>query len=233
MLSVDKNILEISSKGCDIRNAILLCSSGVDSLAMTHYFLSKNPLNAKYTVIHFNHNLREENKLMAESCQKFIDDIFPNTYYWSILNTNKDLKTEDDFRKFRISKLRELFFVNKMLVFTAHHLDDCVESYLLNTIRGHPEYLPIPFYTDINNRKSFIRLCKPFLFNRKKDFIAYAIKHDIYKYVVEDSTNKVVKGSRRNLMRNEIIPILEREKVGLHTIVSKRMKKRLMIDMLG
>jgi tRNA(Ile)-lysidine synthase TilS/MesJ len=52
------------------------------------------------------------------------------------------------------------------------------------------------------------------------------------KYVVEDETNAISRGSRRNMLRNEIVPILERDKVGLETIIAKKMEKRLMLELL-
>jgi hypothetical protein len=52
------------------------------------------------------------------------------------------------------------------------------------------------------------------------------------KYVVEDETNKVTKGSRRNFIRNEIMPLIKREKMGLDTIVKKKMHQRLMLEII-
>lgn len=228
MIRLNKQIINLAKNKSLSEHAILMCSMGVDSLAMTHYLLSNK---GKYfeTVIplHINHNLREENQLMAESYERFIRDKFPSICSIIIKNPDKTLTTEDDFRKFRVRCLGN--FSGKIII-TAHHLNDFVESYLLNTIRGNPEYLPMPFYT--YHKEQDVVSCKPFCFNKKKDFIEYVEKHDLMKYVVEDSTNKVTKGSRRNLIRNEILPILEREKVGLEKIVSKRMKERLMLEVL-
>lgn len=230
MIKFEKSILEVAFSKIKNYRIIVLCSSGVDSIAMTHYLLNnkKRLLNdVDIFPIHFNHNLRNENNLMEASFRRFMSEFYPSSLYYISRNPNKSLKTEDDLRKFRLSVLRS--FTNNIII-TAHHLNDSVESYLLNTIRGKPEYLPIPFFT--HHEKDNIIFCKPFLFTKKKDFIEYAEKNDLMKYVVEDSTNKITKGSRRNLIRNEILPIFEREKVGLEKIVYNRMKKRLMLDLL-
>jgi tRNA(Ile)-lysidine synthase TilS/MesJ len=52
------------------------------------------------------------------------------------------------------------------------------------------------------------------------------------RFVEEDSTNLESKGSRRNMIRNEILPILERDKVGMAKIVKKMMEKRLSLDII-
>jgi tRNA(Ile)-lysidine synthase len=231
MIKFESSILDIAIKQIGSHACLLLCSSGVDSIAMTHYALTRRKKMfdrfGSMLALHFNHNLREENDLMEESFCKFMGDKFPDLTCIVIKNPNKKLKTEDQLRKFRLSYLQNF---HSNVILTAHHLDDAVESYILNTIRGHPEYLPMPFVT--KHEDSQLAFCKPFLFTKKKDFIEYAEKHDLMKYVVDDSTNKVTNGSRRNLIRNEILPIFKREKVGLEKIVEKRMRERLMIEAL-
>jgi tRNA(Ile)-lysidine synthase TilS/MesJ len=75
-------------------------------------------------------------------------------------------------------------------------------------------------------------ICRPFIFSRKSEMIDYCKKHDLMRFVEEDSTNLESKGSRRNMIRNEILPILERDKVGMAKIVKKMMEKRLGLDIL-
>jgi tRNA(Ile)-lysidine synthase TilS/MesJ len=99
---------------------------------------------------------------------------------------------------------------------------------MLNVLRGKEGFLPIPFITEVGTNL----VVHPFLFTKKKDFIEYAEKNDLAKYVVEDETNKVTKGSRRNFIRNEVMPLIQREKMGLDTIVKKKMQERLMLEMM-
>ena len=155
---------------------------------------------------------------MEASFQTFASSLYAS---WQVQHLSCNGNTEDACRKARLEHLKS--YKNTTFI-TAHHLDDCTESYLLNCIRGKEGFLPIPFHTDLDNNNNINR---PFLFNRKKDFIVYAEKYDLLKYVAEDETNFQVRGSRRNLLRNQIIPILERENVGLQTIVKKKMTERL------
>ena len=215
MISLSKKILNLAERG---KQVVLLCSAGVDSIAVSHFFIENIGLNYNVSLLHFNHNLREQNFKMVDSFIDFANSV--STPYEVSTLLCKD-KTEDSCRKARLEHLesyRDTVFV------TAHHLDDCAESYLLNCIRGKEGFLPIPFHTELPNSNCIIR---PFLFNRKKDLFEYAERNKLLQYVVEDETNVQVRGSRRNLLRNEILPILEKERVGLTTVVKKKMMERL------
>jgi tRNA(Ile)-lysidine synthase TilS/MesJ len=135
-------------------------------------------------------------------------------------------KSEDGLRQARLEYIKNN--VDCTVFVTAHHLDDATESYMMNILRGKEGFLPIPFITEVGSNL----IVHPFLFTKKADFRQYAERNDLMKFVVEDETNKVTKGSRRNFIRNEIIPLLEREKMGLSTIVKKKMQERLMLEMI-
>jgi tRNA(Ile)-lysidine synthase TilS/MesJ len=230
---------EIIDKAVQINGAhqyILLCSAGVDSIAGVHYLLSRVKQHdlVKYKVYHYNHKLRKQNDLMESCVNAFMRSEFPDVIH-SCISRNTDspydtsVATEADLRTKRIQELTQFFHKNVVIKF--HHLNDCVESFLLNCFRGHEGYQPIPFWTEWYGDTKNV-LCHPFLFTKKKDLIDYCEKYDLMKYVVEDETNSVSKGSRRNMIPNELIPILDRDKVGLETIVAKKMKQRLMLDLL-
>jgi tRNA(Ile)-lysidine synthetase-like protein len=235
MIKCSREIINKAVELNGIKEYVLMCSSGVDSIAGVHYLLSKvNKRDRnRYKVFHFNHRVRPQNDKMEESFYNFMDTELPSFYKTVIVRNDDNIKssetTEAKLRDFRLKKMME--FIHRNVIVTFHHLNDCVESYLLNCIRGHDSYQPIPFWTEWNQDTTSVS-CHPFLFTKKQDFIDYCVKHDLMKYVVEDETNVLSKGSRRNMIRNEIIPILERDKVGLETIVSKKMHKRLMVDLL-
>jgi len=235
MIKLSKEILNKATELNGIHEYALMCSSGVDSIAGVHYILSKANTREmyRYKVFHLNHNLRPQNDKMEESFYRFMRKEFPECYATSIKRINSEPepkgKTEAELRDFRLYEL--MSYIHKNVIISFHHLNDCVESYLLNCIRGHDGYQPIPFWTEWKLQTSNVA-CHPFLFTKKQHFIDYCVKHDLMKYVVEDETNTISKGSRRNMIRNEIVPILERDKVGLETIVSKKMRQRLMIELL-
>ena len=126
----------------------------------------------------------------------------------------------------RHARLNAIFGGNttETVLATAHHLDDFVESHLLDVFRGKYDHWPISFETDFGNGNKIIH---PFLFYTKKQLIHIAERHDLMQYVVHDPSNNVSKGSRRNFIRNEIVPLLEENKLGLQKICRKRILKKL------
>ena len=186
-------------------------SMGVDSLA-AFSFLKAKGYNVK--ALHFNHNLRPQN---AEMQKAF------NRLEIGVTETAADtLKTETEcrsarFRFFnaacsgRFSDGREHGLGKSDVLITAHHLDDYVESYLLNCFRGQPEYRPIKLYSNF----PYFKVVHPFLLTDKIDFIDYANRSSWAHNVINDETNKQIKGSRRNWIRNNIIPEMESQKLSL------------------
>jgi tRNA(Ile)-lysidine synthetase-like protein len=235
MIKLSREILNKAVELNGMNEYVLMCSSGVDSIAGVHYLLSK--LNKtdrhRYKVFHFNHKIRPQNDKMEESFYNFMRAELPDFYRHVVTRNSDDNKateiTEAKLRDFRLKTI--MGFIHLNVIVTFHHLNDCVESYLLNCIRGHDGYQPIPFWTQMRTGTNNVS-CHPFIFTKKQHFIDYCVKHDLMKYVVEDETNTISKGSRRNMIRNEIIPILERDRVGLETIVSKKMRQRLMLELL-
>ena len=235
MIKFSKEIMELAlskMQRCDLVK--VMCSMGVDSLAVSHFFEKK--IKDKYGswgIMHFNHEQRQQNYLMEERYSNFgynygIPRYSPvrlksGGYYASSLEP-----TEDNFREARLNYIKRSLHRNTIFI-TAHHLDDATESYMMNILRGKEGFLPIPFITEVETNL----IVHPFLFTKKKDFIQYAEKNDLMKYVVEDETNKVTKGSRRNFIRNEIMPLIQREKIGLDTIVKKKMHERLMLEIIS
>lgn len=228
MIKFSKEIMELAFQKMPKYSSInVLVSCGVDSIAAAHYCTKK--YKRLVTLRHFNHRLRPQNDLMQKTYIKFIadDKNYSIEGYPPIDLTNyiKD-KTEDGLRKARIE-----YIINNIdctIFITAHHLDDATESYMMNVLRGKEGYIPIPFITEVGSNL----IVHPFLFTKKADFIQYAQRNDLLKYVVEDETNKVTKGSRRNFIRNDILPLLDREKMGLRTIVEKKLKERLMLEII-
>lgn len=210
------------------KRIICLVSSGVDSIAGAHYFIKKVSkfYRIEAATLHFNHQQRDQNDEMEFNYNKFNrgEDIaaWGSTKLGAFIRS----KTEDGLRKARIEYIK--LHWDDTIFITFHHLNDCVESYLLNCLRGKEGYLPVPFYTEVGTNI----ICHPFLETKKENFIKYAERNDLNKYVVNDETNEQVKGSRRNFLRKDIIPLLEREKVGMETIVKKKMKERLLLEII-
>lgn len=188
------------------KDILVACSGGVDSIVAAYYLQQRHNV----TLYHFNHGTPLANR-MEEGVSRFAEYFkFPII----IRRTNKELKTENDFRQERI----KLYENGEYNVVTAHHLDDAVESYFLNFTKGHLWKIPMKPVTNIGHSRIF----HPFLTTEKKKFIEHATKHDLNKWVVEDQTNFDPNFCRRNWVRNTIMPMMKEQSIGLHTIVRKQ-----------
>lgn len=190
-------------------------SSGVDSIAAAHWL--KHNYHKEFNIIHFNHGYQDINTEMEEKVAQFakaftIECLYSYRPPWITDNS------ENGLREWRLSEMRKIG--GKYV--TAHHLNDCVENYLMNCFHGTPEYKPIQEFTQFNG----FSIYHPFLTTTKEDFIRYAIKNDLMKYVVEDPTNKEVT-QKRNWIRNVIVPELDAWEMGLQTIVKKKFYNNL------
>lgn len=173
---------------------ILAFSGGPDSMYLLHTLLAKKPILA-----HLNHNLRGNESDQDEIfCKKIAKK------YGLIIETEKITlakKNEETARIARydfLEKIRQKYHAEKIL--TAHHLNDSIETILLNLTRG----TGINGLTGIKNYKYISR---PLSTITRSEILAYLKKHKIpYR---EDSSNSDQKFSR-NFIRLEIIPRLKK-----------------------
>lgn len=192
----------------------LACSSGIDSVACASYLKKKG---ANFGIFHFNHKYQPINNEMEQQAIKLA--CFLKVPYRGDSSNGivpNGVSIEDALREKRIEAYSKL----GANVITCHHLDDCVESYLMNCFKGVPEYAPLPLETKLNDEVSIIR---PFLLNTKDDFIKQVKNkyNEVERFVVEDPTN-AHNDMRRNWVRNDLIPILNEQKLGLRTVVKKK-----------
>ena len=235
MIKFSEEIMELAIRKMPNYNSVnILCSMGVDSVAASHFYrkIFKEKNHKFWGVRHFNHKQRAQNDAMEASFKHFslkydtIDsDRIPCFSPVDLEDLVEDT-SEDGLRQARLKYIQ--LRLHKTIIITAHHLDDATESYMLNILRGKEGFLPIPFVTEVGSNL----IVHPFLFTKKSDFREYAEKKNLMQFVVEDETNKVTKGSRRNFIRNEIMPLIQREKMGLDTIVKKKMHERLMLEII-
>jgi tRNA(Ile)-lysidine synthase len=180
-------------------------SMGLDSVAAYHFLKMK-----KYNVIpiHFNHNLRKQNYVMEFKFR----ELFANSRVVIGLAAPK-LKTEAECRSARLDFYRDEI-TNNAIIITGHHLDDYVESYLMNCFRGHPTHTPINLCSDFPTFK----IVHPFLLTEKKDFEEF-VNSNTFKYLQDyiehDESNDIIKGSQRNWLRHVIVPEMKKQSVSV------------------
>lgn len=199
---------------------ILALSGGSDSISACHFLQRKG---FDFHAVHVNNKFIPQDDIVASKVENFCKDIFvPCEILTTKEKYNKGSK-EDFCRKVRYDLLRS--FAKKYdynYICTAHHLDDCVESYFLNFLKGTPEYIPIQFYCKYPE----VSIFRPFLLNKKKDFVQYLEYGGLTKYATEDELNSDL-NLMRNWSRNVVLPMIAKKYNGLHKVVFKKMKKHL------
>lgn len=184
-------------------------SMGSDSVACLHWMLRKR---YRLKAIHYNHKMRPQNDEMEKKFQDFCNDFKVE----GICGFGSNLKTEQECRAARINFFSQQAELKKVV--TAHHLNDWVEGYILNCFRGKNEHDPIPLLSSFKN----FEIVHPFLLTRKKDFEQYVDRNKLNHYIVEDETNTILKGSRRNWIRHKIIPEMEKNQLSLEKFAKRK-----------
>jgi tRNA(Ile)-lysidine synthase TilS/MesJ len=128
--------------------------------------------------------------------------------------TDKPLRTEAEFREGRFKFIKDS--VTDFVV--CHTLDDAVESYLDQCIKGHQWKIPIRIISKISESTVY----RPFLLIEKTKFREYSKKHGLGKYIVEDESNSDPQSGKRAWIRNIIVPLLNEKKLGPRKVVRKK-----------
>lgn len=92
---------------------------------------------------------------------------------------------------------------------TAHHLDDCVETWVWSSLHGNPRVIPY-------NRNNVYR---PFLLNKKEKFVNWVERQKLV-YMAEESNNDET--LMRNYIRKNLMPHALHVNKGLHKVVKKK-----------
>jgi len=179
---------------------LIALSGGVDSMVLANLFI-KNNLN--FSVAHCNFRLRSNE---SEGDEKFIFNWSAKKgikCYISRFNTTDYCKInkigiQEGARNLRykwFKDLKELYDFDYIV--TAHHLDDQIETYLINSMRGSglSGLLGIPEKRDT--------IFRPFLKILKDEILVYAKSNKVD--FREDSSNSK-NDYYRNMIRNSIIP---------------------------
>lgn len=195
---IQSNFPEIYSN-----KTLLAVSGGVDSMVLLHLF---HALKLPFSVAHCNFNLRgKESDLDQVLVEKFCDDNKVN-FYVNNVDTNSyvlqhKVSIQVAARDIRYLWFNELCVANNLSsIATAHHLDDQVETFLINFNRG----TGIDGLTGIPERNG--KIIRPLLPFSRNDILDYAIANDIVWR--EDASNATTK-YQRNKYRHLVVPIFK------------------------
>ncbi len=198
---------------------IVAVSGGVDSIVLLH--LCRN-LKLNFVVAHCNFKLRgkesDDDELFVKNlAAKYKISFYSNSFNTKELSNSSNKSVQMIARDLRYSwfnKLSEELGIDYII--TAHHIDDSIETFLINLSRGAGinGFLGIP---EVNNK-----INRPLLAFTKDQLKSYALENKIL--FREDSSNKK-KDYIRNQIRLEVIPKLKKINPYLLESFPKTIKK--------
>ena len=199
---IEQNFPQLKDK-----KLLLAVSGGVDSIVLLDLFYK---LRFEICVVHCNFQLRgkesdADEMLVRETCQdKYIPYFIESFDTLEFAKENK-LSIQLAARKLRYDWFQELLSLGFDYVLTAHHLDDNVETFLINFTRG----TGLEGLTGIPaQNENIIRPLLPF----SRDEIENYAKENKIQWR-EDSSNASDKYFR-NKLRHNIVPTLKELNTG-------------------
>jgi len=198
---------------------LLAVSGGIDSVLMCHLFAQTH---YPFAIAHCNFNLRGEE---SDGDQVFVKALAKQL---KVPFFSKDCDTKAYAKENKISiqmAARDLRFAwfealsakeGYAVYATAHHIDDAIETYFINQLRG----------TGIAGLHGLLpkngKLIHPLLFATREDIMAYVEQNKLsYR---EDSSNKTSK-YLRNGLRHKIMPVLEAMQSKYRSILMQNMER--------
>lgn len=182
---------------------LVACSAGPDSMVLTHIMLM---LKLDIQLAHVNFGLRGEEsnadetfvKTFADAHQLILHKKNINIAHESLMNES----TQMTARRTRYAFFHEVLDMCRLdYCLTAHHLDDNIETFFLNLIRG----AGIKGLTGMPELHG--KIFRPMLSVPKKIIYEFAFSHQIAHRI--DSSNSE-NHYKRNLLRNEVLPHIHR-----------------------
>lgn len=204
-----KQLSQIISKPLE-KKLLVAASSGLDSTVLIHLC---HGLGLNFGIVHCNFKLRGQD---SDNDQKFLENL-ASTIRCPIFvleqkakdyaKTNQ-LSTQEAAREIRYQWFEDcLAKHNYDVVMTAHHADDNLETFLINSFRG----TGIKGLTGISKKRNHI--IRPLLNFTREEILDYA-KSQAIKWR-EDQSN-TTDNYLRNVLRHHLVPFFKQREDNLH-----------------
>ena len=207
MLTKFQNHIEQNFHQLKDKKLFLAVSGGIDSMVLLDLFYK---LRFDICVVHCNFQLRGKESdgdemLVREICQDRYIPYFIEKFDTLEFAKENKLSIQLAARKLRYDWFQEIISHGFDYVLTAHHLDDNVETFLINFIRG----TGLEGLTGIPAQNG--NIIRPLLPFSRLEIENYALENKIQWR--EDSSNASDKYFR-NKLRHDIVPILKELNTG-------------------
>lgn len=180
------------------------CSGGIDSMVLVD-FLKCFP-KYKFSLLYFNHGTKHGSE--AEEFLKNRSNELNLELIVGCIGREKEKREskEEFWREERYNFLHSF----SETVLTAHHLNDCVETWIHSSLCGNPKVIPY-------RRNNVIR---PFLCVPKKEILSWQQRKEVI--YIEDESNGDLRYTR-NLIRQELMPTVLKINPGIEKVVRKKL----------
>ncbi|TAL61690.1 MAG: tRNA lysidine(34) synthetase TilS [Bacteroidetes bacterium] len=199
------------------QKALLTVSGGVDSIVMCDLF---HKAGLSFGIAHCNFKLRGKE---SDDDKKFVSELadkYKVPFSWKSFSTKpyaekKKVSIQMAARELRYEWLKRLAKDKKYdFIATAHHLDDSIETFFINILRG----TGIAGLQGVPVKQGII--IRPLLFANKKRILEYAESEKLAWR--EDSSNLTDKYLRNNI-RHHLIPSLKKLNTGFEKTITKEL----------
>ena len=184
-------------------NFVLAISGGVDSMVLANLFLINN---LKFSIAHCNFQLRgkesdDDELFIKKWCSEKDIKLYNKKFSTEDYCKNNKLTIQMGARELRYEWFTKLIDKEKYdFIVTAHHIDDQLETFIINSIRGTGIDGLVGIPDKIN------KIIRPLLMTSKDQIIEYSKVNKInYR---EDSSNDK-EDYLRNKIRHSVIPYLK------------------------
>lgn len=198
---------------------LLAVSGGIDSMILCDLFLKSN---FKFAIAHCNFHLRGEEsnrdeRFVREYAQKNNIKIHVKEFDTYSYMKEKGKSMQVSAREMRYSWFNELLKEEGYsYIATGHHIDDSIETFFMNILRG----------TGIAGLHGILQkvnlVIHPLLFTSRAEIVNYQKENKLE--FVEDSSNATTKYTR-NKIRHELIPLVKEIAPNFDKIISKEIER--------
>ena len=204
MLEEFKTFIEKNGLFKPEEKVLLAVSGGVDSMLMAYLF---HQCKYRFSIAHCNFQLRGkesdlDEELVGLAAKRYKVQFFTNRFDTQNYARENGISLQMAARELRYEWFDQLLAEGECeYLATAHHLNDSFETALFNLVKG----------TGMAGLKGIVPKnqyrIRPLLFTNKKEIGFFAARQGIAWR--EDQSNSSVK-YHRNLIRHEVIPVLEK-----------------------
>jgi tRNA(Ile)-lysidine synthase len=204
MLNEEKLFSEIKKIFPEGKKILVAVSGGIDSMTLLNILLK---LKIQLGVVHANFQLRgdfsnQDETFVTDFCLKRNIPLYKKRFNVLAYAKKNKVSIQITARELRYDWFEQLLNTKSYdFLALGHHLDDSIENFFMNLIRGTgiKGLLGMP-----NKRKQYIRPLLPF---SKSEIISYAKKHGIsWREDTSNSKNEYF----RNRVRYSLVPVFKK-----------------------